>query len=77
MAGETRTSTGRHPEVDLSARQRDVLTLLHAGRTNREIGRALGLSPNTVKSHGKAASRRLAARDAREAAAVARALGLL
>jgi FixJ family two-component response regulator len=35
----------------LSAREREVLELLVAGLTNREIGRALDLSPRTVEVH--------------------------
>lgn len=38
------------PEV-LTPRQRDVLALLSLGRSNKEIGAALGLSEATVKQH--------------------------
>lgn len=36
---------------DLTDRERDVLRLLAAGLPNREIGRQLYLSPETVKTH--------------------------
>ena len=35
----------------LTGQERKVLAELAAGRSNKEIARALGLSPNTVKTH--------------------------
>lgn len=37
--------------AQLSAREREVLGLIVAGLTNKEIGRALQLSPRTVETH--------------------------
>ena len=38
----------------LTPREREVLTLIAAGATNREIGTRLFLSPHTVRDHVKA-----------------------
>jgi two-component system, NarL family, response regulator NreC len=40
------------PDV-LSPREREVLTLICSGRTNREVAESLGLSVNTVETHRK------------------------
>jgi serine/threonine-protein kinase len=46
---------GRHrahnPLDDLTTRERDVLSLMAEGRSNRGIGQKLFLSPKTVESH--------------------------
>ncbi|MBI2743957.1 MAG: response regulator transcription factor [Burkholderiales bacterium] len=41
----------RERYVQLSEREREVLGLIVAGLTNKEIGRALDLSPRTVETH--------------------------
>jgi DNA-binding NarL/FixJ family response regulator len=62
---------------DISDREREVLRLVGAGATNREIASRLGLSHNTVKSHTSALFRKLGARNRAEAIAAARRLGIL
>lgn len=41
----------RERYAQLSEREREVLGLIMEGLTNKEIGRALGLSPRTVETH--------------------------
>lgn len=41
----------RERYAQLSEREREVVSLIVAGLTNKEIGRALGLSPRTVETH--------------------------
>jgi DNA-binding NarL/FixJ family response regulator len=50
MISKRRRSTMAQP-AGLSERERQVLELLVAGRTNKEIGAELGIEERTVKSH--------------------------
>jgi two-component system response regulator NreC len=43
----------------LTGREREVLTLIAKGRTNKEIGAELGISPRTVESHRESVVRKL------------------
>lgn len=61
----------------LSARERQVLSHLATGATNREIGHRLVLSPDTIKNHVSRAYRKLGARNRLEAVNRARDLGLI
>ena len=67
---------GTLPEP-LSDRERDVLGLLAAGLTNREIADALFISPETVKKHTGSIYGKLGVGNRTEAAAKARVLHLL
>jgi DNA-binding NarL/FixJ family response regulator len=49
--------------VPLTRRESDVLDELFQGQSNRQIGRNLFISEDTVKSHVKAILRKLGARD--------------
>jgi DNA-binding NarL/FixJ family response regulator len=63
-------------EADLSAREREVLALIAAGSTNRQIATALHLSPHTVKGHTSSLYRKLDAKNRAEAVQRAHRLGL-
>jgi ATP/maltotriose-dependent transcriptional regulator MalT len=45
---------GRAAPITITERQREVLRLVAAGRTNKQISAALGISENTVESHMRA-----------------------
>lgn len=70
LPGDWRTT----PEKDikdlksLSARQREILTMLAAGESNKEIGRALNISTGTVKAHLESLYRRLEVKNRTQAA---------
>jgi LuxR family maltose regulon positive regulatory protein len=63
---------GEHTQ-ELSPRELAVLRLLDDERSNREIGRILYVSPNTVKAHTKSIYRKLGVSSREEAAEQARA----
>jgi DNA-binding NarL/FixJ family response regulator len=63
--------------IALTSREQEVLTLVAAGATNREIAAELHLSPNTVKEHASALYRKLEVRNRAEAVQRAKAVGLL
>jgi ATP/maltotriose-dependent transcriptional regulator MalT len=63
--------------VELTSRQKAVLTELAKGISNREIGRALGISEITVKIHVHSICQKLAVRNRMQAVQRGRSLGLL
>ena len=60
----------RHPD-GLTAREVEVLSLIAAGRTNREIAAALVVSPATVVHHSISIYRKIGARGRTDATAYA------
>jgi DNA-binding CsgD family transcriptional regulator len=62
--------------LDITAREAEVLSLLAAGRTNREIARALFISDKTASVHVSNLLRKLDAANRVEAAAIAQRLNL-
>ncbi|MEM7339959.1 MAG: response regulator transcription factor [Actinomycetota bacterium] len=63
--------------AELTPREREVLTLVARGLSNREIGRELHLSAGTVKNHVSAILRRLGISDRTQAAVIAARNGLV
>jgi DNA-binding NarL/FixJ family response regulator len=78
---ETLAKSGEHGEIGavagLTERQMDVLRLLCDGRSNKEIGRTLGLSDKTVKVHVTAIFRAFNVVNRMQAAAAAKRAGLI
>lgn len=64
-----------NPLGSLTERQRDVLTLLMGGQSNKEIARNLGLLESTVKAHVKIILGKLDAANRTQAAMIAAELG--
>ncbi|MCY1520483.1 HTH-type transcriptional regulator AlkS [compost metagenome] len=69
-------ATGK-TDLQLTAREIDVLRLLAAGNRNRAIAEQMYLSEHTVKSHLRNISVKLGAKNRTEVLAIARAHGLL
>jgi DNA-binding NarL/FixJ family response regulator len=65
------------PAPLLTEREHEVLELIAAGSTNREIAERLFLSPHTVKEHTSVLYRKLTARNRAEAVQRAQRMGLL
>jgi DNA-binding CsgD family transcriptional regulator/tetratricopeptide (TPR) repeat protein len=69
-ASSSRTSAPRLPD-GLSARELEVLRLVAAGRSNRTIGEALFISPNTVANHVRSILQKTGCANRAEASAYA------
>jgi DNA-binding CsgD family transcriptional regulator len=64
------------PSLGLTAREEEVLALVAAGRTNRQIGQELFITPKTASVHVSRILAKLGVAGRGEAAAVAHRLGL-
>lgn len=73
----SRTLASRTPDSDLSAREREVLSLLARGRTNKEIASQLGITEATVKCHVSVILMRLQVSDRTQAVITALQRGLV
>jgi len=65
------------PDSDLSAREREVLSLLASGKSNKDIASLLGITEATVKCHVSAILLRLNVSDRTEAVVTALHRGLI
>ena len=70
-------NTRAQEALGISGRELEVLELLAAGRSNKEIARRLDVSPNTVKTHVTKLFAKLDARRRTEAILRARELGMI
>jgi DNA-binding NarL/FixJ family response regulator len=70
-AGDTLTNVGAGPGEGLTQRQREVLTRLREGKSNKQIALELGLTEGTVKVHVTAILRLLGVRNRTQAALTA------
>ncbi len=71
------TNTRVVESLGISAREFEVLELLAAGQSNKEIASRLAVSPNTVKTHVAKLFERLEVRRRTEAILRARELGMI
>ncbi|MEA3029158.1 MAG: hypothetical protein QOG13_483 [Sphingomonadales bacterium] len=63
--------------LGLTPRECEILALLASGRSNKELARALGISPNTVKTHVGRLFEKLEVQKRVQAIEKARALALI
>lgn len=64
----TASESSRQNIKSLSARQREILTMLAAGESNKQIGRLLNISTGTVKAHLESLYQRLEVKNRTQAA---------
>jgi two-component system NarL family response regulator len=73
----SKSLAGRPPQSDLSSREMEVLGLIVKGRSNKEIGEALGISEATVKWHVNTILSRLNVSDRTQATVAALQRGIV
>ncbi len=67
----------RNPDMELRPREKQVLTLIVAGKSNKEIASELGISERTVKCHVSAIFLRMRVTDRTQAAMAALQRGIV
>lgn len=75
--GSASRHSSKQAQTAITRRQKEVLGLLAQGESNKEIGRTLGLSEGTVRTHVNAIFKLLDVRNRTQAGVRARAMGLL
>jgi DNA-binding NarL/FixJ family response regulator len=73
----TQQLSGFFPEVALTPREIEVLTLVARGLGNREVGDVLGTAPGTVKAHVQSILSKLGAKDRTHAVTLALRRGII
>jgi non-specific serine/threonine protein kinase len=76
LAGDVAAGNDRTETILLTPREREVAALVATGRTNRQIGRALGVAEKTIEVHLHNIMAKLGAQGRAEVAAWAVARGL-
>jgi len=76
-AGNGATQSSSSAGDTITARERDVLSMIGQGYSNKRIARTLEISPETVKSHVKRIFSKLAASSRTETVSRAGSLGLM
>lgn len=77
MGGGFEPNSAAQASLGITEREFEVLRLVAAGRSNKEIAQSLAVSPNTIKSHLARLFEKLEASRRTEAILRARELGLI
>lgn len=72
MRGKGQEPAPRSPLAALTEREEEILRLVSAGKSNKEVGRTLGLQEKTVKHYMTSILQKLQVRNRTEAAILAR-----
>lgn len=72
MKGKGQESAPKSPLDSLTDREEEILRLVSAGKSNKEVGRTLGLQEKTVKHYMTSILQKLQVRNRTEAAILAR-----
>ncbi|MEI9901504.1 MAG: LuxR C-terminal-related transcriptional regulator [Hyphomicrobium sp.] len=70
-------SAQARPPDELTARERSIVEFIARGRSNKEIARELGVTPETIKTHLKRIFQKLSAESRAQAVVRAQSLGML